>query len=288
MTVAVDIKALLEAGAHFGHKTSRWHPKMAPYIYTKRQNAHIINLEKTVEALNRALPLVAEMVKNGKKVLFVGTKKQISGIVRDIAEEVDMPYVTLRWAGGILTNVETVNRQLRKLKDLERKMETGELEARYSKLEVQRFQEEIDSLNARYGGIKEMKERPAAVIVADANEDKNAVREAKTLGIPVFALTDTNVDPTNIDYVIPMNDDSLKATELVLGYFADAIHEARGEAQVGAEARTQRRLEKITASGATTTDATAINGTAATTAATAANSGQTTSASAASTTGAAN
>ncbi len=254
MTVAVDMKALLEAGAHFGHKTSRWHPKMAPYIYAKRQDAHIINLEKTVEALNKALPVVSEMAKNGKKILFVGTKKQVSEIVQDIAEEVNMPYVTVRWAGGTLTNVETVNRQLRKLKDLERKMETGELEARYSKLEVQRFQEEIDSLNARYGGIKEMKEQPAALIVADANEDKNAVREAKILGIPVFALTDTNVDPTNIDYVIPMNDDALKATELVLGYFADAIHEGKGEPQIGTEARAQQRAAKLAAKRAVLED----------------------------------
>ncbi|MBQ3275333.1 30S ribosomal protein S2 [Candidatus Saccharibacteria bacterium] len=227
MTVSVDMKALLEAGAHFGHKTSRWHPKMAPYIHSKRQEAHIINLEKTVEGLEKALPFATELAKNGKKILFVGTKKQLKDLVKESAESVEMPYVTVRWVGGTLTNVETVNRQIRKLKDLERKMASGELESRYSKLEVQRFQEEIDVLNERYGGIKEMNEQPAAVLVTDAVEDKNAVREAKTLGIPVIAICDTNVDPTGIDYVIPMNDDAVKAEKLVLDYFVEAIKEGK-------------------------------------------------------------
>ncbi len=227
MAVNVDMKALLEAGAHFGHKSSRWHPKMAPYIHSKRQGAHIVNLEKTVEALNAALPKITEISKTDKKILFVGTKKQMKEIVKAAAESVEMPYVTVRWVGGTLTNVETVNRQIRKLKDLEKRMASGELENRYSKLEVQRFQEEIDLLNERYGGIKNMSEQPAAIIVVDANEDKNAIREANTLKIPVFAFTDTNVDPSNIDYVIPMNDDAIKATQLVLDYFVAAIKEGR-------------------------------------------------------------
>lgn len=227
MSVKVDIKALLESGAHFGHKTSRWHPKMAPYIHSKRQDAHIINLEKTVSALETALPEITKIVKGGKKVLFVGTKKQMKEITKAAAESVEMPYVTERWVGGTLTNVSTVNRQIKKLKDLERRMASGELEMRYSKLEVQRFQEEINLLNTRYGGIKEMTEQPAAIIVTDAIQDKNAIKEANTLHIPVFALTDTNVDPTNIDYVIPCNDDSVKATSLVLDYFVQAIKEAK-------------------------------------------------------------
>ncbi len=227
MTVDVDMKALLDAGAHFGHQTSRWHPKMAPYIFSKRQNAHIINLEKTVEGLEKALPKITEIAKSGKKVLFVGTKKQVKDIVKEAAESVEMPYVTVRWVGGTLTNVETVNRQIKKLKDLERRMASGELENRYSKLEVQRFQEEIDLLNERYGGIKDMTDQPAAVIVVDAIEDKNAIKEANVLKIPVFAITDTNVDPSNINYVIPANDDSLKATKLILSYFVDAIKEGK-------------------------------------------------------------
>jgi len=227
MAVDVDMKALLEAGAHFGHKTSRWHPKMAPYIHSKRQNAHIINLEKTVDGFNKALPKLTDIAKSGKKILFVGTKKQVKDVVKAAAEEADMPYVVVRWVGGTLTNVDTINRQIKKLKDLERRMASGELESRYSKLEVQRFQEEIDLLNERYGGIKDMTDQPAAIIVVDAIEDKNAIKEANVLGIPVVALTDTNVDPTDIDFVIPMNDDSLKATKLALDYFVAAIKEGK-------------------------------------------------------------
>lgn len=226
MSVKIDMKALLEAGAHFGHKTSRWHPKMAPYIHSKRQEAHIINLEKTVAALELALPEVTKLVKSGKKILFVGTKKQMKEVVKSAAESVKMPYVTVRWVGGTLTNVETINKQIKKLRDLERRMDSGELENRYSKLEVQRFQEEINLLNERYGGIKDLSERPAAVIVIDAIQDKNAIKEAQTLGLPVFALTDTNVDPTGIDFVIPSNDDSVKATTLILSYFVEAIKNA--------------------------------------------------------------
>ena len=227
MPVQADMKELLAAGAHFGHKTSRWHPKMAPYIHSKRQGAHIINLEKTVEALDEALPKMTELASKGKKVLFVGTKKQLKDVVKETAESIDMPYVTVRWVGGMLTNVETVSKQIRKLKDLERRMASGELEKRYSKLEVQRFQEEIDVLNERYGGIKDMNKQPVAVIVADTLQDKNAIKEAKTLHIPVFAICDSNSDPTEIDYPIPANDDAIKSVKLILDYFAAAIKEGK-------------------------------------------------------------
>lgn len=227
MAVKVDIKDLLQAGVHFGHKSSRWHPKMAPYIHGKRNGAHIINLEQTVAALEEALPKITAYVKNGKKVLFVGTKKQMKELVKETAESVNMPYVTVRWVGGTLTNSETINRQIKKLQDLERRMNSGELESRYSKLEVQRLKEEIDVLNERYGGIKDMTEQPAAVIVTDAIVDRNAVKEARTLGIPVFALCDTNVDPTTVDYCIPANDDAIKATALLLNYFAEAVKEGK-------------------------------------------------------------
>ena len=237
MSASVDMKALFEAGAHFGHKSSRWHPKMAPYIHSKRDGAHIINLEKTVEGLDKALAAIETIAKSGKKVLFVGTKKQLKDAVKTTAESVEMPYVTMRWVGGTLTNVETVNRQIKKVKNLERRLASGELEARYSKLEVQRFEEEIETLNERYGGIKEMAEQPAAIIVADASDDKNAIKEAKSLNIPIVAICDTNVDPTDVDYVIPMNDDSIKAVNLVLGYFAEAIKAGKGASTKATEVK---------------------------------------------------
>jgi len=147
MAVEVDIKALLEAGVHFGHKTSRWHPKMAPYIHSKRQDTHVIDLTKTVEALDAVLPVITKVAASGKSILFVGTKKQAKDIVKAAAEKAGQPYVTERWVGGMLTNVATTSAQIKKLKDLERRMASGDLEKRYNKLEVQRFQEEIDSLN---------------------------------------------------------------------------------------------------------------------------------------------
>lgn len=231
MAVSVDIKALLEAGVHFGHKTSRWHPKMAPYIHSKRQDSHIIDLTKTVEALEVALPVVTKVAASGKQVLFVGTKKQAKDIVKAAAEGVNQPYVTERWIGGMLTNVATVTAQIRKLKDLEKRMDSGDLEKRYNKLEVQRFQEEIDLLNTKYGGIKDLNGKPGALIVTDIIADTNAVKEAKTLGIPVIGIVDTNANPSDIDYVIPANDDAIKGLQLLLDYFAAAVAEGAGAAK---------------------------------------------------------
>ena len=228
MSVTVDIKALLEAGVHFGHKTSRWHPKMAPYIHSKRQDSHIIDLTKTVEALDAALPELTKIAASGKKILFVGTKKQAKDVVKATAESINQPYVTERWIGGMLTNSQTITQQIKKLKNLEKRMASGDLEKRYSKLEVQRFQEEIDALNLKYGGIKDLMGRPGAVVVVDALTDANAVREAQTLGAPVFAIVDTNVNPTGIDYVIPGNDDAIKGMQILLGYFAEAVSEGAG------------------------------------------------------------
>jgi small subunit ribosomal protein S2 len=231
MAVSVDIKALLEAGVHFGHKTSRWHPKMAPYIHSKRQDSHIIDLTKTVEALDVALPFLTKVAASGKPVLFVGTKKQAKDIVKQAAEKAGQPYVTERWVGGILTNVATMTQQIKKLKDLEKRMATGDLEKRYNKLEVQRFQEEIDDLNKKYGGIKNMSGKPGAIVVVDVITDMNAVREAQTLGVPVIGLVDTNANPTGIDYVIPANDDAIKGLQLLLDYFSAAVTEGAGSAK---------------------------------------------------------
>lgn len=229
MAVAVDIKALLEAGVHFGHKTSRWHPKMAKYIHSKRQDAHIIDLTKTVEALEAVLPEVTKVAAQGKKVLFVGTKKQMKEAVKAAAESAGQPYVTERWIGGMLTNVSTITTQIKKLKDLEKRMASGDLEKRYNKLEVQRFQEEIDSLNAKYSGIKDLTGKPGMVVVLDTIVDVNAVREAKNLGVPVVGIVDTNANPDMVDHVIPANDDAIKGVKLMLDYFVEAVNEGKKE-----------------------------------------------------------
>ena len=230
MAVTVDIKALLEAGVHFGHKTSRWHPKMAPYIHSKRQDSHIIDLTKTVAGLEGALGFIAETVKSGKQVLIVGTKKQAKDIVKEAAEKTGQLYVTERWLGGMLTNVETTTGRIKHLKNLEKKMDSGELANRYSKLEVQRFQEEIDDLNKKYSGIKDLNGKPGVVFVTDVIADANAVREAKKLGVPVVAIVDTNADPSLIDYVIPANDDAIKGLKLIIDYVVAAIDEGKATA----------------------------------------------------------
>lgn len=232
MAVSVDIKALLEAGVHFGHKTSRWHPKMAPYIHSKRQDSHIIDLVKTVEGLESALPFLTKVASAGKPILFVATKKQTKNVVKEVAQELGQPYVIERWLGGTLTNVTTVTAQIKKLRDLERRMATGDLEKRYNKLEVQRFQEEIDDLNNKYGGIKDLSGKPGVVFVIDMIGDINAVKEAKTIGVPVVALVDTNADPSLADYVIPANDDAIKGVKLILDYVKAAISEGKSSAKV--------------------------------------------------------
>ncbi len=232
MTVAVDIKALLAAGAHFGHRTSRWHPKMAQYIHSKRGGSHIIDLTKTVEGLDKALPFVAEIVAKGKQILFVGTKRQAKEIIHAAAVEAGMPFVTERWLGGMLTNVKTTTERIKHLKLLETRMATGELAGRYNKLEVQRFQEEIDTLNLKYGGIKDLNGQPGAVFVVDMVEDKNAVAEARRLNIPVVAIADTNANPLLADYVIPANDDALKAIKLITDYICQAIAEGKASRKV--------------------------------------------------------
>jgi small subunit ribosomal protein S2 len=228
MAVTVDIKALLEAGVHFGHKTSRWHPKMAPYIHSKRQDSHIIDLVKTVDGLEKALPFLTKTAASGKQVLFVGTKKQAKDVVKAAAEKAGQPYVTERWIGGMLTNVATISAQMKKLRDLERRMTSGDLEKRYNKLEVQRFQEEIDELNMKYGGIKTLNGKPGAVVVMDVIADANAVKEATTLGVPVVGVVDTNANPTPISYVVPGNDDAIKGISLLLDYFVAATVEGAG------------------------------------------------------------
>ena len=234
-TVDVDIKQLLEAGAHFGHKTSRWHPKMAPYIHSKRGGSHIIDLTKTVEALEAALAFLTETTSQGKQVLIIGTKRQAHDVALQLATDTKMPYVVERWLGGMLTNQKTISGRVKHLKDLEERMATGELNNRYSKLEVQRFQEEIDAMNHKFGGIKDMAARPGAVIVFDMIHDDNAISESRRLGVPVIAVADSNADPTKADYPIPANDDAIKTLQLLSDYFKQAIEAGKASRTVKAD-----------------------------------------------------
>lgn len=231
MATEVDIKKLLEAGAHFGHKTSRWHPKMAPYIHSKRDGTHIIDLTKTVEGLNDALAFLTKTAGEGKQILFVGTKRQAQDIVKQAAIEAGMPYVTERWLGGMITNWNTIGGRVKHLQDLENRMASGELANKYNKLEVQRFQEEIDQMNELYGGIKEMSARPGAVFVVDIVNESNAVKEATKLGVPVVAIVDTNADPSLVRYPIPANDDAIKTIQLITDYVSQAISDGKAKSK---------------------------------------------------------
>lgn len=247
MATNVDIKQLLEAGAHFGHKTSRWHPKMAPFIHSKRNGTHIIDLTKTVTGLEEALSFLTKTASEGKQVLLVGTKRQAQDIVKKAAEDVGMPFVTERWLGGMLTNWNTIGGRVKHLKDLEARMESGELANKYNKLEVQRFQEEIDQMNLMYGGIKEMNTRPGAVFVIDTINDANAVREANKMGIPLVAIVDTNSDPTQVNYPIPANDDAIKTLQLIIDYVKSAIETGKAKAKPEPEAATEepKKTERV-------------------------------------------
>ncbi len=221
-TTEVDVKELLEAGAHFGHKTSRWHPKMSQYIHSRRNGIHIIDLTKTNKCLNEALDFIKTIGASEKQLLFVGTKRQAKDNIKQTAEELKMPYVTERWLGGMLTNWNTIGERVKYLQNLENRMVSGELENKYSKLEVQKFQEEIDQMNILYSGIKELNKRPGAIFIADIVHDHNAVKEANKLNIPTIAIVDTNADPSNITYPIPANDDAKKTIDLILKYVKDA------------------------------------------------------------------
>lgn len=235
MATNVDIKQLLEAGAHFGHKTERWHPKMAQYIHSKRGGTHIIDLTKTVAGLEDALSFITKTAADGKQILLVGTKRQAQDIVRTTAEATNMPYVTERWLGGMLTNFNTIGGRVKHLKDLEEKMGNGELANKYNKLEVQRFQEEIDEMNRLYGGIKNMNSKIGAVFIVDIVNDVNAVREANKLKVPIVAIVDTNADPSQVTYPIPANDDAIKTIQLVADYVKQAIETGKASVKKPAD-----------------------------------------------------
>ena len=222
----VSMKQLLEAGVHFGHQTRRWNPKMAEYIFTERNGIYIIDLQKTVKKLEEAYAFVRELSENGGELLFVGTKKQAMDSIREEAIRCGMPYVNARWLGGMLTNFGTIQKRIKRLAKL-KAMETDGTFAMLPKKEVIKLNLEIEKLEKFMGGITGMKKQPAALFIVDPRKERIAVAEAHKLGIPIVAIVDTNCDPDEIDYVIPGNDDAIRAVRLISGAMADAIIEGR-------------------------------------------------------------
>ena len=230
----VSMKQLLEAGVHFGHQTRRWNPKMAQYIFTERNGIYIIDLQKTVKKLEEAYMFVRDVAANGDTVLFVGTKKQAGDSVREEAERAGVHYVNARWLGGMMTNFKTIRRRIERLNQLQKMEEDGTFD-RLPKKEVIKLRLEIEKLEKFMGGLRTMNKLPGALFVVDPRKEKIAVSEAKKLGIPVVAIVDTNCDPDEVDYVIPGNDDAIRAVKLIAQTMADAIIEGRQGVQEAAE-----------------------------------------------------
>ena len=232
----ISMKQLLEAGVHFGHQTRRWNPKMAPYIYTERNGIYIIDLQKSVGKVDEAYNAISEIAQAGGTVLFVGTKKQAQDAVKSEAERCGMYYVNERWLGGMLTNFKTIQSSIERLKAIEKMSQDGTFEV-LTKKEVAKLQKEWDKLEKNLGGIKEMTRIPDAIFVVDPKKEKICVQEAHSLGITLIGIADTNCDPEDLDYVIPGNDDAIRAVKLIVSKMADAIIEAnQGEIMTDIEA----------------------------------------------------
>lgn len=227
----VSMKQLLEAGVHFGHQTRRWNPKMARFIFTERNGIYIIDLQKTVKKLDEAYMFVRDTAASGKDILFVGTKKQAGDSVREEAERCGMHYVNARWLGGMMTNFKTIRRRIQRMEQLAKMQEDGTFDL-LPKKEVIKLHLEIDKLEKFLGGIKNMNKLPGALFIVDPRKERIAVAEAQNLGIPIVAIVDTNCDPDEIDYVIPGNDDAIRAVKLIAGAMASAVIEARQGAEV--------------------------------------------------------
>ena len=240
----ISIKQLLEAGVHFGHPTKKWDPKMAEYIFTTRNGIHIIDLQKTVKKFEEAYTYVRYLSEAGGTVLFVGTKKQAAESIKDEALKCGMYYVNVRWPGGMLTNFKTIRKSIARLNELEKMQADGTFNL-LPKKEAAKKQKEIDDLERNYGGIKTMERLPDAVFVVDTRKEHIAVLEAKKLGIPVIAILDTNCNPDDADYIIPSNDDAIRAIKLISGALADAVIEGRGGEQLtdAPEAETEAAVE---------------------------------------------
>ena len=226
----ITIKQLLEAGVHFGHPTKKWNPKMGEYIFTTRNGIHIVDLQKTVKKFEEACAYVRYLSEAGGTILFIGTKKQATDTIKEEAVKCGMYYVNVRWPGGMLTNFKTIRKSIARLIELERMQEDGTF-ALLPKKEVAKLLKEMEDLEKNYGGIKTMETLPDAVFVVDTHKEHNAVLEAKKLGIPVIAIVDTNCDPDDADYIIPGNDDAIRAIKLIAGAVADAVIEGRGGEQ---------------------------------------------------------
>lgn len=222
----VSMKALLESGVHFGHRTQKWHPAMKPYIFTERNGIHIIDLQKTSKAIQQAYNLVRDTVAEGGTVLFIGTKRQAQETVQAEAMRCGMPYVTVRWLGGMLTNWRTIRQRINELEKLERMRDKGEF-GRLTKKEILVLNRKIERLEVLLGGVRQMVRLPELVFVVDVHREATAIHEANLLNIPVIAMVDTNCDPTNVDYVIPSNDDAIRAIKLVVSKIADAVIEGK-------------------------------------------------------------
>ena len=237
----VSMKQLLEAGVHFGHQTRRWNPKMAPYIFTERNGIYIIDLQKTVKKLEEAYMFIREVSANGGEILFVGTKKQAMDSIKEEAERCGMPFVNARWLGGMLTNFSTIKRRIKRLEQLKNMEADGTFDM-LPKKEVIKLKLEREKLEKFMGGITEMKKQPAAMFIVDPRKERIAVLEAKKLGIPIVAIVDTNCDPDEVDYVIPGNDDAIRAVKLIAGAMADAVIAGR-QGEVAVEAAEEAAVE---------------------------------------------
>ena len=243
----ISMKQLLEAGVHFGHQTRRWNPKMAPYIFTERNGIYIIDLQKTVKKLEEAYYFVRDLAQENKTILFVGTKKQAQDAIKEEAARVGMYYVNARWLGGMLTNFQTMRRRIDRLNQLKKMEEDGTFDL-LTKKEVIKLRLEIAKLEKYLGGVKDMNKLPGALFVVDPRKEANAIREARKLGIPVVAIVDTNCDPDEIDYVIPGNDDAIRAIKLVSSVIANAVLEGKqGEQIADVEAESMEAKEEADA-----------------------------------------
>ncbi|MDD6142346.1 MAG: 30S ribosomal protein S2 [bacterium] len=241
----IGIKELLEAGVHFGHQTRRWNPKMAQYIFTERNGIYIIDLQKTVRKIDEAYMFIRDVALENKSILFVGTKKQAQESIESEAKRCNMFYVNNRWLGGMLTNFRTIQTRIKRLNDIDRMEQSGQFEV-LPKKEVIKLQHEREKLEANLGGIREMKKLPGALFVVDPRKEHIAVAEARALNIPIVAIVDTNCDPDEIDYVIPGNDDAIRAVKLIAGKLADAVLEGRqGEQDAEGEAAPAEEAAKI-------------------------------------------